>query len=461
MGMEGNQRVYRRSLEAEQERENERRAQEYLAQKEAEKEVERLDRRALLTGFVGVGAVAALGGVNKLAEPWKRVDERHKHHHRHRIAAEIEASPGAETFEMGELTGMRVGGLETDFLGVHSGKLPEKLDIDYSANLTRMWKKKIDTWEPKLEKRGKHIDINVLQMQSERTSNYEARWNSPWRAKEVARTTLKEATQEIDLMVDGLKGAINVDALAKLYHLSPEQLPVVGKLAVSIDWKGVDAEGMLAAYSMTELLPKWDGDANAHFYDFLLQTAGKEFLANIPSMGDPATSFGPLQFTSEALEDSIDRHTGKHERHGASVANQLLPKHLQLPPSLDRVHDFVEHFKAGYLFALNNLASFTRSVHNPDTLKRLSGLDKSTLLAFLSASHNNPSLARRSLELYLALPSGKHGPDVFVTCCEAIDDEHVNALMKSGRHYNALVRISDYAQKTIANFKGLQDYLQS
>ncbi len=427
---------------------------------EKEKEVTTTTRRTAVGLLAGTLAVAEIG--DRYIAPSHKHKGRHSRlreaHQHHPVAVEIEQSAEGELFDMGELAGVHVAGLEGDFLGVENGKLPEKLVIDYSKNLTRMWNRKVEVWEKKLEARGKHLDINVLQMRSDRTGDYESRWKGGSRAEATQRTTLKEVSKEIDQVVDSVKENIDPEQLRKTYRLSAEQLKVVGTLAVGIDSKNIDARGMLAAYSMTELLPKWNGEVNAEIYDFLLRTAGKEFMANIPSMGDPATSFGPLQFTAFALADYTNTH-GVHERHGASVAGQLLPKDMQLPKSLDQLHGFVDHFKAGYLFALNNLATYVHRINDQRELDKLIKIDKGTLLAFLSASHNNPNLARKALNNYL-LVSGNDA-DTFVKCAILVDEDRKKELEKKGKRIVDQVKISDYAQKTIANFKGLQDYLDS
>ena len=126
---------------------------------------------------------------------------------------------------------------------------------------------------------------------------------------------------------------------------------------------------------------------------------------------------------------------------------------MQLPNTLDQLYDFVEHFKAGLCFALNNIASFATKLEG-DELLAFQNIDQDTLGGFMAASHNNPNLASQAMHTYLRLKK-KY---TYLACAEAIAAEHTAKLKKTGGHHID-VDISVYIKKTKSNHKGLREYL--
>jgi hypothetical protein len=195
---------------------------------------------------------------------------------------------------------------------------------------------------------------------------------------------------------------------------------------------------MVTSYAMTELMPSDDGDFNVCFYDFLLSTAGKEFLAAIPSLGDLVESIGQYQGTHYAVRDTSadipNWSDTRIQREGASVPNAILPSDLGIPKDIGSIYKFGDHSVMALLYAVNIIAH-TVSTLSKTHLEMLRDLDDETLVSFIAVSHNNPSGAARALDAHLRSVAIGH-PVSFGECCS--------------------LKLRPYAKKTEANFSALR-----
>lgn len=434
---------------------------------EAGAEDEQMTRRKAIAGVLATSA--ATYGIGKWADMRIREHERHRKHRRHRIAQDdvepqqfsVEAKEGEkpERFRTGILAGQKVASLTAMYLGVNRGTLPEHLDIDFSTVLQSLWHYKSERWK------GKET-MNSIVVGGHRMTEYMQAWRNspdlkdkdgnPYPSRDAAleRMTLMQASDKIEGVVKEMQDGIDANAYKSIYQLDENELRAAGALAMRID-----GDAMLAAYSLTELLPSWNGDFNADYYDFMLRSAGARFLLAVPSLGDSVASFGPLQLTPFAFMDTTTE-AGKHVRHGASKVNMALSKQLRLPGDIDQLTSYFDHFKAGYLFALNNIAHLAGKLHEPQ-LTRFRNLTKKDLLVFMATSHNNPSLSERAMRQYLSQDPTHHRRSL-IQCCEDIDD--INFKKKSAGKSPAeidrmiFVRIADYGKKTLANYDGIRKF---
>lgn len=215
---------------------------------------------------------------------------------------------------------------------------------------------------------------------------------------------------------------------------------------------------------MTELMPSSDGAKNARVYDFLLQTAGEEFLLAIPALGDEQVSFGPFQFTPLAFLDTENPLTrygmggarrGHAIRHGASLANLALSPAVRLAVSdVTDLYSFADHGTAAFLFAANNLARAARALgREPHLLNAFAALAPRELGTFLAASHNEPSAALVVLERALAGHEGSYARAASMLA-EAL--EHRRHPEHAGSTAPERVRrVASYANKTENNYDTL------
>jgi hypothetical protein len=147
----------------------------------------------------------------------------------------------------------------------------------------------------------------------------------------------------------------------------------------------------------------WDGKFNSQVYDFILRSGGRAYIESIPAVYDHMISYGPYQFTSYALYDD-----GMNRR-GASVPNQALPIGLRIPGNVVNLRGN-DHFKAAYLFAIDNEAHLLRKLnaHEFSVLEANWRNYRSDMLVYIAIAHHAPvpaiSCGRRWLDFNARLP---------------------------------------------------------
>ena len=190
----------------------------------------------------------------------------------------------------------------------------------------------------------------------------------------------------------------------------------------------VNAQDLLA-YSLTELMPSADGKLNVNVLEFLLKNAGREYIESIPAIYDAKTSFGPYQFTEFALFD----HKG--QKRGSSIPNQALPGKDRIPGSVSKLRG-KDHYKAGYLFMVDNMANFVHKIGWSELgiLENQFKENKDDVIAFLATAHHGPGWANKYATNWLKDKAKKHYQD-----------------------YCTSDAYKQYANKTKANLKAIRE----
>lgn len=313
-------------------------------------------------------------------------------------------------YPTGNLAGNDVGGLYARYIE-HDGVIPDTLTIDYANNLEKLWDYKVRESDNSVVRRTRNL---LLQ---------EYRKGDPGRMslqgyQKIATKLSRQLHKEIDWQEVGSLRLYNYQRDA----INQRKLNLLRSIASSIEGRS------LLAYALTELMPTANGSLNRDFLDFLLRTAGRNFIESIPAIHDSKTSFGPFQFTDNALYD-----LGPNQKRGASVVNEALPSHEQVPGSVIKLRGN-DHLKAAWLNAVNNLALFIRYLNDEQmaTLEDNWRTDKLAIVQLIANAHHGPPATRQDGELWL--DNGARKPFVVSTAG----------------------RFIDYAEKTRANYQALQ-----
>ncbi|MBU0750164.1 hypothetical protein KKH15_01455 [Patescibacteria group bacterium] len=310
---------------------------------------------------------------------------------------------GKVKFSTGPLAGRNVRDLYALYIGIENGRIPAHVHIDYAERLRHLWEAKVTN------SKGNRV---VKQTRTQLISTYDP--------TNAGLTSVVKYQRTASRIARTTRAAIDWQAAGKLYKLNPARLKLFQEIAAQIGGRE------LIAYALTELMPgRNNGVFNREYLDFLLRTAGRDFVERIPALYDDRTSFGPYQFTSYALYD-----TG-NERRGASVMNQVLQKG-KIPGSVMKLRGD-QHFKAAYLFALHNVGGLLRSLTSKQykTLKRVRSTSSEALTEFIAVAHHGPSAAPRCAKRWL----DNGAKSAFRSSCP--------------RHY------AIYATKTYNNYKAL------
>lgn len=343
------------------------------------------------------------------------------------------------------LAGMEMpeGSLFARYFGRH-GRLPDELSVSYPRNLSALWREKL------ARERGEPHALSAIVAES-RLADYAERWETD----SLHTTTLPRLQDDLDALTERLRNELDPRTLARLYGLSEREREVLAAELAKLDGT------MFLSYSMTELMPSSDGAKNARVYDFLLQTAGEDFLLATPALGDTQVSFGPFQFTPLAFldtENPLARYgmrgarRGHAIRRGASLANLALSLDARLEVSdVTDLYSFADHGTAAFLFAVNNLARAARALgREPHLLNAFAALGARELGTFLAASHNEPSAALVVLERALAEheSSYAHAANMLAKTLERRHHpEHAG-----NTSFERVRRVASYARKTEHNY---------
>lgn len=280
-------------------------------------------------------------------------------------------TPSAETVacDTGPLKGNRLGDLFTRYTSI-SGKAPEKIDVNFYDQLSKLWDKKKDR-----SPRNRVVVEACDQVLEE------------YKSQPRQTMSLDDYTEIIKDTVDDTKEKLSWDKIAEVKGMSAEEKELAKKVVDLLDEKSV------LAYSLTELMPSADGVLNKNVLEFLLKYAGARFVYSIPAIGDPMTSFGPYQFTSYALHDLPG------DRRGASVVNAALPKEIRIPGSVIKLQE-EDHHRAAFLFMVDNICDLVKRSEKSagweqlDDSKKVAHL-KEQIVIFCATAHHQPAIAKR------------------------------------------------------------------
>lgn len=241
------------------------------------------------------------------------------------------------------------------------------------------------------------------------------------------RMTLDDYFAHVDTTVVHVQNQLDWSAVQRIYRLSDEQVLLTRKAVNRLTSKHI------VSYALTELFETTNTEKNLRVWDFMLRNYGEQFVSMIPAMGDSYSSMGPFQFTSYAVRDD------SAHREGASRINYALPTEHRIPGSVNMLSP-EQHTKAAVMFAAHNLAEGVRTLSNRrqrDVFNRvLESPDArydEDLTKYIAVAHHSPAHGRSALRRYL----DNNAQTPFVNSVDA--------------------RRLGYAQKSNANFRGLQE----
>jgi hypothetical protein len=314
-----------------------------------------------------------------------------------------------QTVDLDRLSGRKLASLNAAYIGIR-GATPKTAEINFSANLEKMWQRKLQF-------------ENVSDATIANTDMILERYS----VANKTRQTLPTFVTAVEAQIELGRRSIDWTGYCNNRKLSAHKCEVLQKVAAAITGEH------LVAYAMTELFPnREDGRWNAALLDTLLQNAGREYIDAIPAGGDRLASLGAWQFTSYAVRKD-DTNT-----EGASIVNEYVAESYKIPGSVVKLvgHD---HERAAYMFAVFNITNL---------LKKGSDVQASNLLALVAAG--------RMDEVAQFLAAAHHQPAYAVTKTS----NWLAAGTKGNLAPYLTSRLQIYAGKAKANIAGLREYLR-
>lgn len=315
------------------------------------------------------------------------------------------------TYRMGRLAGTKATNLYAMYLG-HEGVIPKRLTVNWNLQLEKLWARKT------------RISKRTVVRQTGDTLVVEYLTRDPGfmsldQYQRIAGKEAKLAYQNLDWQKVGTFYFRD----PKTKQVDERKLKLLKRVSKSIRGR------TLTAYMMTELLPG-SGAKGRAYLDFMLRHGGRRYVESIPAQYDRLTSFGPFQFTSHAVYDM--GNVGKMG--GASRVNRALPPSLRIPGSVSKLRGN-QHLRAGYLFAVSNLAVFIKRLdaRHIATFEKVAGSKEMDIAQFIATAHNKPEVAYKAGRRWL---EAKAANDYRDACPE-------------------ISRL--YADKTTKNFHSLRD----
>ncbi len=287
-------------------------------------------------------------------------------------------------YATGKLAGSTVSDLYAAYIG-KNGVLPENLRINWNDQLKRLWAHKFAlTNNTPARDTGTMLTAEYEHLDPERMSlsDYQA-----------------IAGRQASLVYRSLNwGAVAHDYFRDMTtkNVDERKLTLLKRVAKNIGGR------TLIAYAMTELFPTSGNYSNAYM-DFLLRNAGRRYVESLPALHDPLTSFGPFQFTAQAVYD-----VGTNDAvGGASRVNRALPPRLRIPGSVTLFRGD-DHVRAASLFAISNLAVFIRRLDDRHVamFERIADMRSLELAQFIATAHNKPEVAYASAKRWLDAKAG-------------------------------------------------------
>lgn len=413
-------------------------------------EEEKIDesKRAFLRGAVALGATAAVFGppiIKALREKNKDEDERSEDtltdedrsirppEEFDESFLKVEKKP--RPYEMGRLAKWRFGNLLSRYTIGEERQVRAVEQIDFRYQLAELWKAKLERVK---KRKPQYYQANFNAAKTIFTS---------FDPEKTTKTTLSAYRDQAQRSINSVRGDMDLQQITKLAafkNFKPSQLKLLQTLESRIN-----GDAMIA-YVATELMPTGlEGNAEIGIatLDFLLRNAGTEFVDRIPAIHDERVSVGPYQFTSGALFDN-----GK-ERRGASLLHRITNKKQHIPQGVVGLQG-ESHHKAGYLFAVYNLAMLVRRLGekgSTQVLEIVNELPRDLVTEYIASAHNKPGNARSAFEDYIRDYRKFRGmseeerkktkttePD-FVDYCEGN-------------------KVGDYCTKTRDNIRALREY---
>lgn len=303
----------------------------------------------------------------------------------------LEVFDREEVIDFGSLANRKFGYPLNIYLGTHhqgdeAVPVSEKHTVNFKKQLEKLWEIK------KQKSKGNKVVEETAQNLID-----------SYTTKEVMSYSAFD--NYLDSIIEEINENLDWNLVGEIKKLSNEEMKTLREISETIGTQE------LVAYLLTEIMPTNDGSVNKRVFEVLLQNAGKEYIESIPALGDKLTSFGPYQFTQYAVYD-----TGKEKR-GASIVNQALPREMKIPGSTSMLRGD-DHYKAAYLFAINNITDLIKSGYEVETIS------KEDLAVYIATAHHSPTNAIK----------------------------YQLGILKKGGWKN---RMENYAKKTRANYEAL------
>ena len=321
------------------------------------------------------------------------------------------ASDDPVIYHTGTLAGRKAGDLYAAFLGYPVAKkpavtlIPAELKIDWAAQLETLW-----------ERKGARRGVTLVARQAGEGLVAE------YRDKDPGRISLESYQAVAGNQASAICAELDWQKLGRIYKLNDREVELTKRVSCQMGGR------VLLAYTMAELLPSSDGGLNRDYFNFLLRHGGRRYVESLPALHDDITSFGPLQFTRYAVFD-IGR-----TKEGASKVNQALPagSELRIPGSVILMREN-DHLRAGYLFAVSNLADGISklNVRQVATFEKIAGPQGVVVAQYIATAHNKPAVARVALRHWL--DSGGKGQ-----YCIGCNSSSRGYAKKTLNNYNAL-----------------------
>lgn len=378
-------------------------------------------RRQIIYGLIAVGIMAGAPHLPQGEEEGEGITKNERALSPEREMIDFEAY-GMKGFYVGR--GDSLFALYTQ----HEGVLPAKHTVSFPQALESLVKQKSKF-------------INKLRLQGKTVPDFTRDIVSEYRSMDRQKSTLGETLATTEEIARGFlqsKDWEEIETSAKYGMLSNEARTELVNFISKISGT------TLMAYSMTEIMASHDGTENAKMYDFLLRTAGKEFIARIPSIHDGIYSIGPTQMT---------RHAN---------------------PDVESLRSFEDHMRATMKYCVQNLVDAIHHVQNWPTLtpsgKTLfENLEGAQLTAFLSAYHHRPKTAHALLHAWITDTEGKYTTmaeyagsvpppftkDELLALKKLPKKDREAASRKRAVEVAASTRVAKYMKKTLSNYGAL------
>lgn len=246
-----------------------------------------------------------------------------------------------------------------------SGKIKNKMRVNWNVALISLWDKKMQ------------IDGVSEAAKSAKDTIVEA-----YSRSDSTQMAINDHIEEVDDILPKVKESLDWGKICNDNKLSFIQCLAFANSASDIDGN------MLTAYSMTELMPYRNGEQNYQLASIYFESAGRNFLDRVPSLGDTLLSMGRYQFTSLAV--GVDKS-------GPRAANVIASYSLdfKIPDSVSKIQGIDSDVTAFYL-ATHNILSLIKNMSDDDVNTFLHQcLNKSNLVQYIATAHHNPKWAKR------------------------------------------------------------------
>ncbi len=308
------------------------------------------------------------------------------------------------------LTGKRCTGLASQYFDLSSGaRFPEYGTVNFLESMREMWQQKATFTRRLVEKGKERPDTlrDVIAMGKQQVAQYESIWQD--KAEHEGIRNFRSFVMELGETSRDVLGSIDWEGFDALYGIDDEWL------LKKVQSFASRAHGRsLAAYSMTEIMPR--GDDSLRIYEALIRSGGMAFANRIPAMGDARDSFGPFQLTEIAVDRGInekhmrrvsagspllDKYAAGEPNRVTLTLNGLLPEEKRVPEHMRDFTTLEQHTTGAVLFAMDNVARAMKTLNPIDgdgvRIDRISHMNGETFASVLAAHHYRPTFARRAL----------------------------------------------------------------